>query len=589
MTPPVIQVQHLPSREERKENGIHYTPRELSHFLASQLTKQYLAKHSNTRSLRVLDPACGDGELLVSLVLALPPAIRKDTSVIGFDTNANAVAETQRQLSVLGLKHYEVHCCDFLSIAFECRDQKQLDLIFNDNPPDSTAVHSVDIVISNPPYVRTQILGSEQSRELARRFKLSGRVDLYHAFVIAMTKTLCKGGFIGLITSNRFLSTQAGTSLRDWLTREFRLAELIDLGDTKLFEAAVLPAIVIAEKEKGAYEHRSCQYTRIYEVQGTASASTIFESIFDLLSEAYVGIASVKDRVFRVEVGSLGVSCDNAAPWILTSDTTEKWIQTISKRKSGIFADYGQVCVGIKTTADKVFIRDDWQSLPDELVPEEQLLRNLVTHHIAERWDINSQHHSTRKVLYPYIENNGRRQPISLADYPRAARYLQHYRERLENRQYLIESGRQWYEIWVPHSPVDWERPKIAFPDISQDNTFFVVNPNWIVNGDCYWIAETPSMPQHALYAMLAVANSSFIVRFYDVLFHNKLYAGRRRFMCQYVKKFPFPSTKYACALSNVVSKLLEAKASGNHARSLALEAESDSLVWESFGLAKET
>ena len=40
---------------------------------------------------------------------------------------------------------------------------------------------------------------------------------------------------------------------------------------------------------------------------------------------------------------------------------------------------------------------------------------------------------------------------------------------------------------------------------------------------------------------MAAVANSTFITRYYDIVFHNKLYAGRRRFMAQYVSQFPLP------------------------------------------------
>jgi hypothetical protein len=37
------------------------------------------------------------------------------------------------------------------------------------------------------------------------------------------------------------------------------------------------------------------------------------------------------------------------------------------------------------------------------------------------------------------------------------------------------------------------------------------------------------------------VGNSTFIEKFYDLSFNNKLYAGRRRFITQYVEKFPIP------------------------------------------------
>lgn len=40
-----------------------------------------------------------------------------------------------------------------------------------------------DIVIANPPYVRTQVLGTAKAKQLARDFNLTGRVDLYYPFL----------------------------------------------------------------------------------------------------------------------------------------------------------------------------------------------------------------------------------------------------------------------------------------------------------------------------------------------------------------------------------------------------------------------
>jgi hypothetical protein len=80
---------------------------------------------------------------------------------------------------------------------------------------------------------------------------------------------------------------------------------------------------------------------------------------------------------------------------------------------------------------------------------------------------------------------------------------------------------------------------------------------------------------------MLAVANSSFTTRFYDAVFHNKLYAGRRRFMTQYVSHFPLPDLCRARAVLELTRRRLEAGAS------LKLEDELDGLVWELFGLKR--
>lgn len=145
-----------------------------------------------------------------------------------------------------------------------------------------------------------------------------------------------------------------------------------------------------------------------------------------------------------------------------------------------------------------------------------------------------------------------------------------------------------WFEIWVPHSPSAWSVEKLAFPDISERNVFFMCPSAAVVNGDCYWIVPRMSAPPHALKAMLAVANSSFALRYYDVMFHNKLYAGRRRFMSQYVAQFPLPKESYAVDLAGLVTQLLDAKANNNEPSVVDLEGEIDRLVWESFGLGKE-
>jgi hypothetical protein len=62
-----------------------------------------------------------------------------------------------------------------------------------------------------------------------------------------------------------------------------------------------------------------------------------------------------------------------------------------------------------------------------------------------------------------------------------------------------------------------------------------------IVQGDCYWLAAEDESKAELLWLALAVANSRFIEAYYDHAFNNRLYAGRRRFLTQYVERFPLP------------------------------------------------
>lgn len=79
-----------------------------------------------------------------------------------------------------------------------------------------------------------------------------------------MTSVLKSDGVIGLLASNRFLTIKSGASLREMFASHYEIEAIYDLGDTKLFTAAVLPVIIVARKGK-AHSHPRCEFHRIYE------------------------------------------------------------------------------------------------------------------------------------------------------------------------------------------------------------------------------------------------------------------------------------------------------------------------------------
>jgi hypothetical protein len=71
----------------QKVHGIHYTPRDLAAFLAEQIVQRVSWED---RDIVVLDPACGDGELLSALVQATPADVRSRLVLLGYDTDGEA-------------------------------------------------------------------------------------------------------------------------------------------------------------------------------------------------------------------------------------------------------------------------------------------------------------------------------------------------------------------------------------------------------------------------------------------------------------------------------------------------------------------
>jgi len=547
----------------RKSNGVHYTPPDLARFVANRALRTI-----GNEELVVLDPACGDGELLLAVADAAEETGRPAPHLVGVDRDPEAAVVAAERLNDVRAASVLIRTQDFLATGID---------------EVAALPATYDLVISNPPYVRTQVLGAARAQALGRQFGLTGRVDLYHAFVAAMTAKLAAGGVLGLLCSNRFLSTKGGRSLRALLLQHYEIDELWDLGDTKLFEAAVLPAVVVARRANSPAA-QSGSFVRVYQDEGSAGDAAIESSLLDALENTSEGTVSVDDRRFIIERGQLS---DPTAeqPWRIASATGTRWLSTVAKHTAGRLADLGPIRVGIKTTADTVFIRATWDDLTPDQKPENDLLHPLLTHRVAARWSAEGRPKDVRSVLYPHEIRDGRRRPVDLTSFPGARAYLDQHRERLEGRDYVIKAGRSWYEIWVPQQPDAWALPKLVWPDISDRPKFFLDLSGAIVNGDCYWLSCGDRSDDEIALA-LAVANSTFALNYYDLCCSNRLYAGRRRFITQYLEELPIPKASSA-AMRDVAAMVARLRANDfeSGGARIALESLLESAVFELFGL----
>jgi len=402
---------------------------------------------------------------------------------------------------------------------------------------------------------------------------------------------------IGIVTSNRFLSTLAGASVRRFLARNYLISEIIDLGDTKLFEAAVLPAIFVGRRsasDAAPKPARGGNFVRLYSCPETGGNVEIQqhpkETVYSLLRHGKPGRYRVAEGCFELARGPLAVDPDPTKVWELTTPEEARWLDMVRAASTANFGSLARIRVGVKTTADDVFIRSDWETLPARCRPEESLLRPLLSHEHARRWLCDTEFKGLR-ILYPHIVENGVRIAIDLDSYPRSKAYLESHRERLERRTYVRDAGRGWYEIWVPQDPSGWEGPKIVFPDISAEPRFYLDTTGRIVDGDSYWITLRPGVPTDVLFVLLALANSRVMSRYHDLSFNNRLYSSRRRFITQYVSRYPVPDlqSRPCRELAGLVQAFLTRRdpAAGENGRTL-FEAKVNQLVGEAFGLGSE-
>ncbi|WP_245669207.1 Eco57I restriction-modification methylase domain-containing protein [Nocardia speluncae] len=592
---------------ERKRHGRHYTPTALAEFLAGRVAARVAIPGAG---LRVLDPACGGGELLFAIRAALAERLPEvPVEMVGYDLDPEGLGAARDRAARAGVV-VDWRQADFLA---ECA---------------ALPTASFHVVIANPPYVRTQQLGGEAAQALRGQFGLRGRFDLTHPFVAAIPRLLVPDGVFGLLCANRFLTTKAGANLRAVLLGELTAVELYDLGDTKLFEAAVLPAVTIAVRGRA---RERCRYVSVYQESPGARASVLpgpvaeevtplppggtgepacgqgaewpgraapaspgtggclpagrterdgrkssadsdrdegvpdrgpFMEGADLFEALCAGTdASIRwqGRRFAVTVGELAVPAGSASVgWRMARVGHDDWLDAVSARMWRTFGDLARIRVGIKTNADRVFISEHW----GDPVTEPELLCDLITHHDLRPWRVEGSRRT--RVLYPYDLDHPRRIPVDLAHYPRTAAYLEQHREVLSARSYLTDAGRKWFEHWVPQRPSMWQTPKVVFPDISDQPRFALDRSGAVVNGDCYWISLSElagDFPAEELAClMMGIANSALGVRFYDAVCGNRLYSGRRRWITQYVSRLPLPdpATAPAVAIAGLARELAQ-------------------------------
>lgn len=550
-----------------KAAGVTYTPKILADFVASKIMEH--GKDLPTEQpVRVLDPAVGDGELLVRLLERLSTQLGCAVEAHGFETDPEALARASARLDHL-----------FPCVPQHLVNDNFLEYVLERHCPSEhwgslwpQPENDYDLIIANPPYVRTQILGAAQAQLISKQFGLSGRVDLYYAFILGMARVLSPNGTAGIIVSNRFMTTKSGSSVRKSILDQFTLRHAWDLGDTKLFDAAVLPAVLLlgGKRDKNSARPR---FSSIYET--SEPATTHAQNPIDALSCA--GVVSVQDqRRFRVEHGRLDTNGSPTGGWRIANKATDSWLAVVNAHSWGRFRDVGRIRVGVKTCADSIYIRDDWQDRPVSERPE--LLRPLTTHHIARRFKA-YESDRPRQMVYPHEVVGGKRRPVDLDLYPRSRAYFERHRSALERRKYVTNAGRAWYEIWVPQDPDAWKETKLVFRDISEEPTFWIDKNGSIINGDCYWMICDEAKDSDLLWLAAAVGNSTFIEFYYDLRFRNKLYAGRRRFMSQYVEEFPIPDPDSSTS-REIVARTKQIYEKTPPTGDCVCSAELDAIVW---------
>jgi adenine-specific DNA-methyltransferase len=291
-------------KQHRKEQGIYYTPRFVTDYIVKETVGRFVKEHNANEifNIKILDPACGSGSFLIRAYDELLTHYADDRqktvaqlnqndrlpvlkrNIFGVDLDRQAVEIARLNLLIRSLAHREIlpGLKDNIKQgnSLISGTPEELEKYFgktyeNKRPFDwknqfSEIVDNggFDIVIGNPPYVQFSMDKKTSSFKdyLIDKFGSSmGRLNTFGFFIHRGISLLQKGGYLGYIIPNTFLTQQYYTSLRQFVLDTCEIVSIATLEEMP-FPSAVIENVVIILKKQESNEIREHNTVKVKEL-----------------------------------------------------------------------------------------------------------------------------------------------------------------------------------------------------------------------------------------------------------------------------------------------------------------------------------
>ncbi len=231
------------ARGRRKIGGVFYTPPGLAAYVVEETLGSVL-QGETSETVRVMDPACGAGALLVAAYRrllawhaergALDAEMRREIllrSIFGIDVDAEAVALAREALATVAGTAVDLGENIRVGDAIRGEDAR-----------------TFAVVVANPPYLDAETMTRHDPGLRAycqgRFTAASGNWDLFCVFIERCLRFCGRGGCIGMIVPNKLLSADYARAARGLLAGRLRALRIYQ-GD-RSFAADVYPIAFVA-------------------------------------------------------------------------------------------------------------------------------------------------------------------------------------------------------------------------------------------------------------------------------------------------------------------------------------------------------
>ena len=428
---------------DKTANGAVYTPKFIRDYIVSQVL------HSTNKPLAeclCADISCGCGAFIYTLSEKIHNATNipyKEIlhKIYGTDISAISIGRAKILLALVALQDGEiVQDTDF---NLYCGDSLVFDFM---SMPGVRKNGGLDLVVGNPPYVRSKHIDTTTKKELSL-WKTSkiGNADLYIPFFEIGMSILNETGLLGYITVNTFFKSVNARALRDYFSNNSLSLSIIDFGQQLVFK-------------------KKLAYTCLAFMSKTKS-----ESLFYVKGDI-ADVKELKNFVYtRINYDSL----DNHRGWNLNRNEVLENIRLIENAGEALGDKY-VIKNGIATLANDIFIfkpikiDNSYYYLNKggvEYKIEKGICRDIIKPNILKTEDEIPE--KEEKIISPYdADYNIITEEYFRSTFPCAYEYLSSCRDVLDARDKGEGDYGAWYAFGRTQAIADTGR-KLLFPYMS--------------------------------------------------------------------------------------------------------------------------
>jgi len=412
-----------------------------------------------------------------------------------------------------------------------------------------------DVVIGNPPYIRSEELGALKIylKNKFSTFVTAGDI-FYYFYELSYSILVNQGKFCFI--NNTYDKTTAGKTLRDFVIKNFTIEKYLDMTSVVVFdEATTYPIIFMASKSDNINE--SFDFLKVNK--------TIYNDKKNIFNAEYFSRISHQSLLADV--------------WHFRNDFEHELLSRLNQNKR-IIDIFGKCYRGILTGLNEAFIINQEISNDQELKPvfDGKDIKKWFTPSTS-KWMIIFPSKSTQLNFGKLTEKDALEKMRK--QYPSIFYHLLKFKTKAKERH---DKGQYWWELRNCAYYDLFTQPKIIFPNLQSSNKFCFDESGTYLNAPAVFLPISVKEKY-----LLGILNSQVIWYFLRNICVVRS-GGYIEVKPQYFEQIPIPKISHRDQdiLTQLVDQILNAKKSDPNADTTALETEIDQMVYQLYNLTAE-